>query len=110
MRVVTVPERRAARVAAIRAAIIELRASLSAYGRRHGGRFVLYGSAARGNVRHSSDVDLLVDFPDDDSTHAAFTFAEQDCARLALLGDIRPQAACSRRFLDHIAPDAVSLP
>lgn len=109
MAIVTLAERKAAQVAAIEAALVELRATLSAYGRDHGGSFVLYGSAARGELRFDSDVDLLIDFPDE-ARSAAWTFAEQECARLGIEGDIRPRAACSARFLDHILPDAQILP
>jgi predicted nucleotidyltransferase len=38
---------------------------LASLGGELGGHFLLYGSAARGDLRDDSDVDLLLDFPDD---------------------------------------------
>ncbi len=46
-------------------ALAAVKPALSAYARAHGGYFILYGSAARGEMRFHSDVDLLVDFAKD---------------------------------------------
>jgi predicted nucleotidyltransferase len=54
----TLPELKAAERARRRAAIAPLKRDLAAYGAAHGGRFVLYGSAARDTMRHDSDVDI----------------------------------------------------
>ena len=109
MAVWTLAERKAAGVAAKVAALDELRRTLGDRARGLGGRYLLYGSAARGELRWDSDVDLLLDFFGDD-TEAAWEFAEDECARLGLEGDIRPIAMCERRFLDHVLPEARSLP
>jgi Nucleotidyltransferase domain len=42
-----------------------LRPVLAAYASEHGGRFLVLGSAARGEIRLDSDVDVLVDSPPD---------------------------------------------
>lgn len=110
MAVRTLAERKAAEVAAKAAAVDELRRTLGDRAREIGGRYVLYGSAARGELRWNSDVDLLLDFPDGDATAAAWGFAEDECARLGLDCDIRPLAWCEPRFLDHVLPEARSLP
>ena len=91
-----------------RGEVARLRGELAAYAAQHGGRFILYGSAARDTMRHDSDVDILADFPPD-TLDDAWVFAEAACWRLGLTPDIRPMAWCSRTFLDHIARDAVSL-
>jgi predicted nucleotidyltransferase len=91
-----------------RSAVVRLREKLATYAAAHGGRFILYGSAARDTMRHDSDVDILTDFPPD-ALDDAWVFAEEACWRLRLTPDIRPRAWCSQRFLDHIAPDAVIL-
>lgn len=91
-----------------RSAVVSLRAELEAYAAAHGGRFILYGSAARDTMRHDSDVDMLADFPPD-ALDDAWVFAEEACWRRNLTPDIRPRAWCSQRFLDHIARDRVTL-
>ena len=108
-RVVTLGERKATERSRRLAAVAVLRQELAAYGLSHGGRFVLFGSAARETMRHDSDVDILVDFPPD-ALDDAWVFAEDACWRLKLSPDILPRSWCRRRFLDHTAADAVSLP
>jgi predicted nucleotidyltransferase len=105
----TLAERKEARVQAMRVALDALRASLSDYGRRHGGRFLLYGSAARGDLRYDSDVDLLLDFPATGEADA-WRFAEEACWALRLRPDIRAAAWCRPEFRDRVAEIAVSLP
>ena len=107
--IVTLPERKAAKVAALEAAVTTLSHALTTYAKGAGGRFLLYGSAARNELRHDSDVDLLLDFHDHASTSDAWTFAEEECARLGLVCDILPIIACKQRFLDHILVDAQPL-
>jgi predicted nucleotidyltransferase len=41
---------------------------LAEYGRAHDGKFVLYGSAVSGRIHYDSDVDIIVDFEEDDLT------------------------------------------
>jgi hypothetical protein len=103
----TLSERKQARLASLCQAVAELRVVLSAYGQAHGGRFLLYGSAARGELRHDSDVDLLVDFADVDD---ACRFAEEACWDRGLSPDLRPLAWCTPGFLERIRPDMESLP
>ncbi|HLB98853.1 MAG TPA: hypothetical protein VJK90_14370, partial [Acetobacteraceae bacterium] len=47
-RIVTVAERKAAEAMRRQRAVADLRRVLDAYARGHGGRFLLFGSAARG--------------------------------------------------------------
>ncbi|WP_376100065.1 nucleotidyltransferase family protein [Roseomonas sp. CCTCC AB2023176] len=54
----------AGKLARLRAAVGELRLLPAAEAPRLGGRYLLFGSAARGEMRHDSDVDILLDFPD----------------------------------------------
>lgn len=102
--IVTLPERKrdeAARRARSATALLPV---LTAYARDHGGRFLLYGSAARGQMRFDSDVDILLDFPDATQTDA-WSFAETACWDLGLEPDLLPFGWCKPDFLDHIAPD-----
>ena len=103
--IVTLTERKKARVAQIRSGIERLRVELAAYAREHGGRFWLYGSAASGDLRYDSDVDILVDF-EEAGLSAAVGFAEQTCVRLHLKPDIKPKHWCTDEFIRRIAPKA----
>lgn len=106
MTVRTLTERRQAEAARRTAAVAMLWRDLAAAAGGFGGHYLLYGSAARGEVRHDSDVDLLLDFPDARGRSAAWTFAETRCAALGLLCDIRPIEMCDARFLAHVLPEA----
>ncbi len=108
MPIVTLAERKAAEAARRARAVDGMRAALSAYARAHGGRFLLYGSAARGGMRYHSDVDVLLDFPQAEQA-AAWRFVEAVCGEQGLEADIMPVAWCDARFLDHIRPDIVEL-
>lgn len=90
-------------------ALRTVKAALASYAIAHQGRFLLYGSAARGAMRYHSDVDILLDFPSD-QRRAAWNFAEIACQEQGLEADIMPLAWCKDEFLDHIRPDLVSLP
>ena len=105
----TLAERKAAAAATKAAALDRLRPLLAEVGQRLGGRFLLYGSAARGALRHGSDIDLLLDFPDASATTAAWDAAEAACAGLDLPCDIRPVGWCDPRFLEHVLPGAEPL-
>jgi predicted nucleotidyltransferase len=103
-RIVSLTERKRAEADRRRRAVGELRAALASYAQEHGGRFLLFGSAARGDMRYDSDVDILVDFPPcalDD----AWQYAERACWDRHLEPDITPFSWCKGRFLERVAPD-----
>lgn len=103
-RIITLKERKAAEAARRHRAVQELRGALSSYARTHSGRFLLFGSAARNQMRHDSDVDILVDFSPN-KLDAAWNFAERACWDRNLDPDITPFAWCKQPFLKRIAPD-----
>ena len=103
-RIVTLKERKANEAERRRLAVAELRAVLAAYARKHGGRFLLFGSAARGEMRYNSDVDILVNFPRE-ALNVAWNFAESACWDRNLDPDIMPRSWCKASFLEHIEPD-----
>jgi predicted nucleotidyltransferase len=103
-RIVTLTERKAAEAERRRQAVESLRMVLAGYARTHGGRFLLFGSAARGTMRYDSDVDILVDFPPD-ALDAAWSFAEHACWERHLDPDITPFTSCRGRFRERITPD-----
>jgi predicted nucleotidyltransferase len=104
----TLTERKAARVSFLHEAVATLRNRLCEYARAHGGRFLLYGSAARGELRFDSDIDVLIDFPED-RLSAAWRFAEDLCRELDLKADLCPLAWCRDDFVAHIDKHAVPL-
>jgi predicted nucleotidyltransferase len=103
-RIVTLAERKAAEAERRQSAVDEMRPELAAYAREHGGRFLLFGSAARGQMRFDSDVDILVDFPPD-ALNDAWNFAERACWDRRLEPDITPFSWCKGRFRERVAPD-----
>jgi len=105
----TLAQRKQARVEEIRAGVASLREALAAYGRAHGGRFLIYGSAVSDRLHYDSDVDLLVDFPAP-ATSAAVDFVEETCARLNLRVDVQPKTWCKEAFLARIIPQAQVVP
>ncbi len=78
---------------------------LSPFAREHGGRFILFGSLARGNARFDSDVDLLTDFPAKHEA-AAWRLAEELCSELNIELDIKPVSWCDPAFLANIMSTA----
>jgi predicted nucleotidyltransferase len=103
-RIVTLKEHKTAETDRRRRAVVDLRSALAAYARHHGGRFLLFGSAARGDMRYNSDVDILVDFPPEQMDDA-WNFAERACWDRRLDPDITPFSWCKGRFLERVTPD-----
>lgn len=107
--IVTIAERKQREADRRRQAAEEIARRLSEYATREGGRFLLYGSAARGTMTFTSDIDLLIDFPDgrlDD----AWRFAEQVVAEFGLSLDAMPLAWCKPAFRERVLAEARSLP
>jgi predicted nucleotidyltransferase len=102
--IVTLKERKATEEERLRGGVAELRDALAAYAREHDGRYLLFGSAARGEMRYDSDVDILVDFPPD-ALDEAWNFAERACWNRKLEPDIIPFAWCKGRFRDRVTRD-----
>jgi predicted nucleotidyltransferase len=103
-RIVTLTERKAAEAERRRRAVADLRVVLASYAREHGGRFLLFGSAARGDMRYDSDVDILLDFPPD-ALDDAWNFAERACWERKLEPDVTPFSWCKGRFRERVTPD-----
>jgi predicted nucleotidyltransferase len=104
-RIVTLTERKADEAARRQRAVADLRHALDAYASTHGGRYLLFGSAASGTMRHDSDVDILVDFPPDRQV-AAWNFVERACWDRRLSPDIMASAWCTEDFLALVRPKA----
>lgn len=98
----TLTEIKRAKVARMEAAVEELARDLAAYAHEHGGRFVLFGSAARGQLRFDSDVDIMVDFPTD-ARDEAWSYAEGRAFELGLRPDVQHKGWSGQRLRDRIA-------
>lgn len=98
----TLTEIKRAKVARMKAAVEELACDLAAYAREHGGRFILFGSAARGEMRHDSDVDILADFPPD-LVWDAVGYATDRAHDLGLVPDVQPKRLTGRSLAERVA-------
>ena len=109
LEVVTLAERHRRKMACMEAAIVEIDRLLSDYARRHGGRFIRYGSTAKGRMRVHSDVDIIADFDDADASQAACRYAEELCFAERMIPDVRPSVWISGRFIDAVLAEGVIL-
>lgn len=100
----TLTERKQAKVARMEAAVDALAADLAAYAREHGGRFILFGSAARSEMRHDSDVDIMVDFPHG-AEREAWLFAEERAWALGLKPDLSEKGWSGPRLRERVGQE-----
>ena len=96
--VVTLKQRQARKLARMTQALVEIDAALLAYARRHGGRFIRYGSTAKGRMRQHSDVDIIADFSDGLGGEAA-SYAEDVCFERQMVPDVRAVTFASPQLL-----------
>ena len=108
-RIVTLTDRKKAEAARRAEAVAALVQALRAFARDHRGRFLLFGSAARGAMTYHSDVDILLDFPEE-TLDEAWNLAETACWDRGLKPDVMSYRGCKQPFLDHIAPDLKVIP
>lgn len=102
---VTLTERKRQGQEAYALGVARLRAALSEYARAHGGEFLLFGSAAKGDFHFDSDVDILLRFPAG-KEGKAWAFAESSCRALQLTPDIRPDRLCDEAFVKAVSMHA----
>ena len=79
------------------------------YAEAKGGRFLIFGSVAKGRMTNQSDIDVLIDFPPETEPEA-WQFVEQACRRHGLSGDIYSVSTTKREFIDRVSSGAVVLP
>jgi predicted nucleotidyltransferase len=106
---VALRDRTGEKVARMVTAVADLKLALAAYAREHGGQFILFGSAARREMRPGSDVDILVEFPSALETEA-LDFAERECVRLGLKPDILSQGWAGARLRQRLLREGLRLP
>lgn len=103
---VTVAQRKARTVARLNEAAKAAGQDLRSYALQNGGRFILSGSTATGNLKYDSDIDLIVDFaPPDD--RPAYAEAERICIAHGLSPDVHYLAEVSDRLLARIKDERV---
>ena len=107
--IVTLKERDALAVKKRIDALSRVRFHLADVGRQYGGRFWLFGSASRGDVRKDSDIDLVADFPIE-VEREAIGAAERICAQANVPCDIVEKRTCSDRFWAIVSPDLKAIP
>ncbi len=105
----TLDERKREAAARRAAAPEALRARLEAFAIAHRGRYLIYGSLARGKARYDSDIDILLDFPEA-AQGKAWRLAEDACAALDIDCDILPLAWARPRFLERALEVVIPIP
>jgi predicted nucleotidyltransferase len=105
MTVTTLAERKRMEAARRNEAARSIMAELRGYAAAHGGRFVVFGSAAKGTIGFASDIDIMVDFPEQTEAQA-FRFAEDVCRKYDLVGDLHSKSTTKLAFIDRIAAHA----
>jgi predicted nucleotidyltransferase len=103
--VVTIADRKRRKVSQLRAATGDVIALLETYATKRSGRFLVFGSAARDNLRFDSDFDLLIDFPAE-SERAARDYAEKVAIEHGLKPDIHMVSEASPALMDRVHRDA----
>ena len=106
--VVTIAERKERDLKRRREDIADAMEMLRAYALRNGGRFIVFGSTATGDIRRDSDIDILVDFRVGDE-HEAKMQAELICARHGVPCDVDFIAFASAGFIERVGPHALVL-
>ena len=105
----TLAERRRQKHAAMSAALAAADDALATAARMLGGRFIRYGSTARGDHRIGSDVDLLADFSDDRVAVEACRIADHICFDLGLRPDCRPACWVSEKLVARALSEGIVL-
>jgi len=108
-KVVTIAERKAREAERRRAAVANVIDELKRYGAEHGGRFLVFGSAAEGRIDADSDLDVIVDFPAA-AEALAVEHVEEMCRRLGIPVDVLAKSATKAAFLDRIGPRTLVIP
>ena len=107
-RIVTLAERKEIRRRGVRRSAQRIKERLAGYARETGGRFIIFGSAASGDMNENSDIDILADFPDAEWIKALL-FAERLCAEEKVPCDIFPYRQCDDAFVQSAERNGVIL-
>jgi predicted nucleotidyltransferase len=108
MEIVTVAERKEKEAARRRAAAEEIVRILSAFAREHGGKFLVFGSAAKDRIGPDSDFDVIVDFPHTAET-PAIEYVEDICRTYRIPADIHARSTTKSVFVERVSAHALVL-
>lgn len=101
MPVVTIAERKRRSAEKMTAAAEAVMAELSEYARTYSGKYIVFGSAASGTMRHDSDFDVIVDFPPEAEADA-WREVEDACGRHGIKPDVLPASMTKKSFISRI--------
>ncbi len=107
--IVTIAERKAQAIEHLKAAFASVIATLRSHAVEQGGRYVVFGSSARGDIRPDSDFDVMVDFPTP-LERAARDLAETVCRAHGLVPDVHLKSEVSDSLMRRIVRDGLTLP
>ncbi len=99
--ILTISERKQARVSAIRKALPTLERELQIFARRRHGRYMIFGSTVTERLHYGSDIDILADFPLD-TVGAAVDFANMLGERFNVPVDVVSYPHCKPQFLERV--------
>ena len=99
--ILTISERKQARVAAIRSGLPDFEEELRRYARAHHGRFMIFGSTVTGRLHYGSDIDILADFPRE-TIGNAMDFANILGEQFDLPVDVLSFQHCKPKFLERV--------
>jgi predicted nucleotidyltransferase len=102
MIVTTLTERKRKEAARRADAARSIMSELRGFAAVHGGKFLVFGSSARGGMRFTSDIDVLIDFPKTTEPEA-FQFAERLCRKYDLVGDLHSMRTTKPEFVDRVS-------
>lgn len=106
--VVTLAERKSRAIARLKAGFELAKPALAFYATAHGGRFVVFGSFARGDIHPDSDCDVMVEFPTNlarDARHAAESILREH----GIVPDVHLVSEVSESLMQRILRDGVAL-
>ena len=99
--ITTLASRKATEAARLQRAADQAISELSGFAREKGGTFVVFGSYVTKTMRFDSDLDIMLDFPDEAAADA-WRFAEGVCARLGVPLDIHDAGSTKPEFAARV--------
>jgi predicted nucleotidyltransferase len=106
--IVTLEERKAREADRLRKSALAAMDDLRRFASEQGGRFLIFGSAAKGNLKYDSDFDVLIDFPLEREA-SAWDWTEEVCRTHRLKADIHSVASAAATFVERVRREAIVL-